>query len=173
MKSARKVPASPIPKPDLGKARVQFDLSRKEFLSLLKCVSLGETMANGYRVDDVIQEYRGIEPIALEIAEREGFHDLVEREADSRRLFPTRKLDEMVSDETDAFEEASFWEEAANRLVVRDTVRKLGENKIRRMGRERFALEMLRRANEYHSEFEKFGVDRLEIIDHPEGRTGS
>lgn len=173
MKSARKVPASPISKPDLGKARVKFDLSRKEFLSLLKCVSLGETMANGYRVHDVIQEYRDVERVVLEIAEREGFPDLVERDADSGRLFPARKLDEMVSDETDAFEEASFWEEAADRLAVRDMVRELGEKKIKNMGRERFALEMLRRANGYHSEFGKFGVDRLEIIDHPEGRTGS
>ena len=165
MKSKPKVPVSPISKGDNGEARVQFDLSRAEFLSLLKIVSLGETMANGYRVDDRIQEYIDIEQIILKLAEREGFHEFVEHDPKLGAHFPTATLDEMTSELVVEFEEDSFWEEAADRLAVRDMAREFGERKLKKMPRVRFGLERLKRANEYHSEFENYGIDRLEIVD--------
>lgn len=173
MKSKPKVPVSPAPKGKNGEARVQFDLSRAEFLSLLKAVLLGETMANGYRVDDRIQEYMDIEQIILRLAEREGFHELVEHDPKLGAHFPTAKLEEMTSDLVDDFEEDSFWEEAADRLAVRDMARELGEKKLKKIPRVRFVLERLKRANEYHSEFENYGIDRLEIVDTSEDRSGS
>jgi hypothetical protein len=173
MRKRTRVPISSVSSRLDKDPRVHFDLSSAEFLSLLRIVSMGETMANGYRIDDRIPEYMDIDQIILKLAAREGFHDLVDFDEESRKYFLSRKLDEMVSDLIDDFEEMSLWEEMAYRLASRDMAREFGEKGVKKLPLKKFSAELFSRADRYASEFEEHGVDRLEIIGPPSGRTGS
>lgn len=168
-----KVPATPVSKLKDGDARVHFDLSRAEFLSLLKIVTLGENMANAARVDDRIQEYQDIDQLILGLADREGFSDLVELDGELGEYFPTRKLEETVLGLIEEFEEDSFWEEATFRLAERDLIREFGEKKIKKLPKLKYVESLFRRAEKYAAEFDEHGLARLEIVASAGGQTES
>jgi hypothetical protein len=163
------MPAKPkIPKTSNAKrldedALVDISLTRTQFRNLLKAVYLGEYVANGYRVEDRIQEFEDIEQTLLVLAERLGFRDLVEYDEGLKKYFPTNEFDEAMMIYLDDFEEESFWEELSSRLAVRDMFREFGEKGVKRMSRMTYATEQLKRQGRYAREMEDHGIDRLEI----------
>ena len=164
MKKRGSVPKTQVAKTSDHEFSINFSLTKAQFLSLLKTAYLGEYVVNGYRTDDRVQEYENIEQFLLFMAEKAGFKDLVEYSNDLKMYFPTSALDDMLMPLIDEFQNESLWDELVQRLARRDTIRKSGIKAFRAMSPvERFKAQCP--FDEiYESEFDPYGLDRLEII---------
>ncbi len=63
----------------------------------------------------------------------------------------------------DKFEDDSFWEELVARFADRDANRKYGQRKLRKMGLEERIKKIGEIEEKYSVEFERHGLDRLQI----------
>lgn len=126
--------------------KMSMELTKEQFLSLLKAVYLGNWLANAHRdggpEDAREAEYSEIEHLVFSFAERFGFGRYAENEATERgEFYPTRAFeDETGVDELIAeYDEETFWDELPERLGLRDFHRRYSEEEIERMsGDERF-----------------------------------
>ncbi|MBM3306378.1 MAG: hypothetical protein FJY79_10635 [Candidatus Aminicenantes bacterium] len=165
MKPKSKVPATPVGRPLHEGAPVHIELTRGQFLSLLKAVYLGEHMANGFRTrDEAIQEFSEIAHTLLALAEKLDFSDFVDYDEELKDYFPTKEFEEAMDPLIDDFENETFWEELSYRLALRDLVREFGEKRLKKMPRMKYAQELFERQDKYAEEERTYGLDRLEIV---------
>lgn len=165
MKQKPNVPATPVGHPLHKEGPVHVELTRGQFLALLKTVYLGENMANGFRIgEERLQEFIEIRHTVLALAKKLGFNDLVEYDEELKDYFPTKEFDEAMDPLIDDFENESFWEELSYRLALRDLLREFGEKRLKRMARMKYAQELFERQDKYAEEGRTHGLDRLEII---------
>ena len=145
---------------------MEIKFTEKQYESLLKLVYLGNWMINAIRlVDEQIKEYENIEQYIFSFAKDAGLENWIEFDNELNKFYPTKEFEENTDVEQfkDDYDDELFWEELTYRLGGQDFIREYGETAIRKMTwEERFKKEQPF-IEKYEEEFEKYGIENLEI----------
>jgi len=144
---------------------MEIILTNEQFRTLVRLLYLGEWVANSFRLqDESLKEYADLEQCILDIAEKKGFAELVGYEKGLKAVFPTRELEEEMDRLIDEYDIFTFWDKLADWMAARDFRRDFGPEAKASMDDWKRVSEISRRSEAYEKEFEKHGLDRLEIV---------
>lgn len=154
-----------------NKEKKNIELTKKQYLALLKAVYLGNWVANANRdgspQDPHLDEYESIEDYLFSLAPEFGLAKYVDHEkSDGSRYYPTNAFDEEtgVHELREEYEEDAMWDELCDMLGERDFHRTYSPNDILKMSDEERFTKMQECIIRYELECEKYGVERLEIM---------
>jgi len=152
---------------------MNMEITKEEYRNLLDLLLIAHGVLHAYEAEDnpVAERYeQTIQKIHF-FAAAMGFQDLIQLDPDAGGYYPAPKFEETseAGEVLDAFVDASFWDELIRRFSERDVARGLGGYEL--LGglsmTERFALEAPVRSK-YSEEFDQHGIERLEIVEHPQ-----
>ncbi len=141
-----------------------IELTKKQFLTLLKTVYIGNWIANAQKIpsDNEGDEYQQMENLFFSYAEKFGYEKYVDHQADDgTNYYPTRFFEEEtdVRDKIEDYVEKSFWDELVDRLVTLHIFKEYGNVKIGKMKKEEYWELLDKYTEKYLSELEKNGLD--------------
>lgn len=149
----------------------QIEFTRKQYLALMKAVYLGNWMANAERdagpLDPLMDEYEELLHFVFCHALRFGLEKYASKEPeDGDACHPTRLFEEGTDVRAlrDAYDDAIFWEEIAERLGERDFHAQYDEAAIAGMSEDEYVRKHHECIDRYDDEFAERGIDRLEIV---------
>ncbi|MDO8668642.1 MAG: hypothetical protein Q7K35_06205 [bacterium] len=146
---------------------MKINLTKNQYLALMKLVYLGNWLANASRLqDEQIKEYEEMEGYIFSFAEEFGCNRYVEHEPeDDARYFPTRYFEEEaeVRGLIEDYDNEIFWQEAVDRFGDRDFIKKYGREEIEKMDRDERFIKIMECQEKYEKEFEENGIERMEI----------
>jgi len=145
---------------------MKIELTKEQYLNLLKLVYLGEWMANAHRTEDRIEKYENSLSQILSYAKDFGFSDYADdEEVGDGRIYPTRKFEEEtgVHDLHDEYDEDTFWDELIDRLKGRDFFKHYKKEELEKMTQDEYFDNLGKFTDKWEEEFEKHGIDRLKI----------
>jgi len=141
-----------------------IELTKKQFLSLLKAVYLGNWMATANRTPSeekpMHKAYNDIADYIYSLAPKFGLADKIEHELEydvSGKLTEVSRLHE-------EYDEDIFWDELCDRLGERDFHRKYSPEEIRKMISDDRFLKLQECIIAWEVEAEENGIERLEIV---------
>ncbi|MGN0998397.1 MAG: hypothetical protein ACI4PO_02450 [Faecousia sp.] len=141
---------------------MQIELTAKEFRHLLDMVYIGNWVLNSTRGDDRFQDYDDLESKLFALCRTNGMHILAEDW--NGTVIPSKAYEEGGIHQAIAFyEDNVFYEILAEELSRRD----MGYQDITEENYD----EILSRMEQYMTEFEQSGLDRL-ILEDSEGESG-
>ncbi len=144
---------------------MEIKLTKEQYEDLVKLVYLGNWMINAIRVHDLVEKFEELEQYIFSFYNEFGLKDYIEYDEEDKRFYPTRKF-EMESEAQEyraEYDNDTFWDNLINRLASRDFVKKYEEHAIKKMTIEEIIEKHNSFAKKYEEEFEKYGIDRLEI----------
>lgn len=133
---------------------MELELSRKQFRRLLDMVYIGNWVLNSARGNDRFQDYDQVESLLFARAAAEGMPSLAqlwEGEVVPSQAFVNGGIHEAIAD----YEDAVFFDILAEDLARRD----MNDVPIDESNYD----ELRRRMDEYMTEFELHGTDRVQI----------
>ncbi len=147
---------------------MKIELSPEEFKTLLETLELSNWVlfAND---PDIVPEKRKFDALEQKIymhAKQFGFEHLIEYDNELKKYYPTRELEDSdgVYEYIQEYKATSFWEELIERLSIRDIIKNNDPEKLEHL-KQIEQLEMEKPFQEkYMNEFEKYGIERLEIV---------
>ncbi len=147
--------------------RSHIELTKDEYVALLEMLEMSSWVLFAYQLDDRPnrRKYQMLHQRIMSLAPAFGCEDLVEFSERFKEYFPTRELETRCETFINEFENDTFWEELADRLTMRDVIRKVGEEKYRSMEFEQRMHEIDPVEQRYWDEFEEHGLDRIEIVE--------
>ncbi|OGM58706.1 hypothetical protein A3A75_00570 [Candidatus Woesebacteria bacterium RIFCSPLOWO2_01_FULL_39_10] len=99
----------------------------------------------------------------LEMAEKLGYKELFEKY--KRELIVSNSLGLKEDEIMDIFHEDVFWEELQTRMGKRDFFESMTEGEKKELKKKHWFPERVQKFyDKYQKEFEKFGIDRLQIV---------
>src|SRR3989344_3016848 len=115
----------------------------------------------GFSICQAPEQYPELESYLLENAEELGLKDMVDifRE---EKVVDEKYLNKAI-DDLQEYEEYTFWDNLARKLASRDVLKKFGDKKLRAMSDREYINAEYPIEDEYHNEFEKYGIDRIKI----------
>lgn len=140
----------------------QIQLTKKQYLDLIKLLYLGNWMANAQRVKP-LKKYEDLENHILSFYKDFDMADFVKYDKKYKKFFPLRKLEDEkdVLKLVEEYDENNFWEELINRLTNRDFLRKNTTEEIKKMTvEERFEL-MDEFEEKWNQEIYEFGLENF------------
>jgi hypothetical protein len=142
---------------------MKIELANEQLASLAKLVFLGNWLANSWRNEDVIEEYDEVESLVLAAAAKNGLEDYVEFDEEEKKAFPSRELEEKMTEVVDFYNDNTFWDQLIYRLADRDYVRKYGEESFEQLATDKGMEKERPLVEKYEKEFNEHGLDRLEL----------
>ncbi|MBU2592256.1 hypothetical protein KKD61_02250 [Patescibacteria group bacterium] len=142
------------------------EFTKKQFLSLMKAVYLGNWMANAWRIKGRVKDYERIEDYIFSLAPRFGLDRCMDHEeSDGDRYYPTSYFEEEtdVDRRHEEYDEDTFWDELAERLGERDFFEKYSIEEIKKMPREERFTKHCECVDLVNKEIEKRGLKRMRI----------
>ena len=147
---------------------MKINLTKRQYWNLIRATYMADWMANaiceaGMKGDDGIKEIRDY---VFSFAKEMGYEDFAEYSGDMGKYYATFDLDDDPSIRRliERYDERAFWDEIVERLGERDFFDKYTKEKIQKMNDdERFAKRM-ECEDKWGKEFEKYGIERLEIL---------
>ncbi|MBX3009795.1 MAG: hypothetical protein KF816_17350 [Melioribacteraceae bacterium] len=140
--------------------KIQLNLNRQQFDSLLKIFYLGKWMLESHEDDFEIKFKREQELEQFIFAHADN--DLVEFSNEFGRFLPTTKFEYEMEDTIHKYDGHIFWDELAHKLAERDLENELGK-KVDKMTIEERLLGEEKHLDKYFNEFMKNGVKNLTI----------
>lgn len=150
---------------------MKINLTKKQYLDLLKLVYMGNWMANAIRVGDKkdpkIDKFVEMEQYIFSFAKEYDFDNLVEFDEHFKRFFPTREFEDNTDIEElrENYDDEIFWDELHHALSRRDFLKNYTKKELDKMD----YLEIIHKEEPFREkwakEIDKHGIDRLEIID--------
>jgi hypothetical protein len=146
---------------------MKIGLTNSECRRLIEMLFMAEWIMNAHKTEapSPTDEYIQLEQKIYSLADRMGCQDLVEYDETLKEYFPTRLLEDGPAMQyIDEYNNDTFWDELLERLVRRDMVRMFGAERLARMTlEERWQAEDPVR-EKYATEFERKGIDRVEVM---------
>ncbi len=149
-----------------------IELTKEQFLVLMKAVYLGNWMANASRTggkdDPHIKEYEEILDYIFSLASRFGLEKYVDHEEkDGDRYFPTNEFEEKTNVHKlhEDYDEETFWDELPERLGDRDFYRMYSKDDWKKMTQDERFLKLQECIIKWEEEIDNNGIERLEIVD--------
>lgn len=145
---------------------MEIRFTKEQYEDLVKIVYLGTWMINAFRTDDCIKKFDELEQYIFSYFREFGLQQGIEQDNDLEQFFITQKLEEGELERyIDDYNNDNFWEELIHRLARRDLLKKYGEDKITKMNWEERLEKEAPFIGKYEEEFEKYGIERIEIQD--------
>ena len=113
---------------------MKLELSKDEYRSLIDMIYIAEWVMNAHKIekDPSTEKYAELEQRISSFADKMGYQDLIVYDEDLKRYFPTRKLEDGPARQyIEEYDNDSFWDELIERLIERDVLREIGEEKLR------------------------------------------
>jgi len=149
---------------------MEVKLTKEQYENLIKLVYLGNWMINAIRSgsegDPRIKKYEDIEQYIFSFAKDVGLEKYIEYDEKFKQFFPTEDFDEDPEMEQyrQDYDNEVFWQELADRLGSRDFLKEYGAEVIRKMDQKERFLREQEFIIKYEEEFEKHGINYLEIV---------
>lgn len=143
-----------------------IELTKKQFIALLKVVYLGNWMANANRAKNMKKEHEGIEDYIFSLAPKFGLEKYMDHEAsDGERYYPTGEFEENTDVHVlhDEYDEETFWDEMAERLGERDFFERYSLKEQKKMTKDERFTKLYECIDLYYDEFEKSGIKRIRM----------
>jgi hypothetical protein len=144
---------------------IKIEFTKAQYEDLIKLVYLGNWMINAICTDDIVKKYDNVEQHIYSFAKDVGLDRYIEFDSELNKFLPTTELeeDEEIEKYREEYDDEIFWDEVTDRLAKRDFIKKYGENAIKKMTwKERLEKEYPF-IEKYEEEFEKYGIENLEI----------
>lgn len=150
------------------KPQVQISLTKEQYKTLVEMVYLGHWMANATRTK-TIKKYDDMEQLVFSFTKQAGLQDCIDFDNGMKMFFTLREFEEtVVLPLKEDYDDYTFWDELIHRLAWRDAERKFGKQLQEGMT----TAEQLKAkdaiAGEYEDEFDKNGLDNVEIPNVPQ-----
>ncbi len=143
---------------------MDIKLSRAQYETLMRLVYLGNWVVNGFRDKDKDADSDALENFVYAKARDFGLGDRIVYDEAADAHFPTESQESEWMADLDDYKNDLFWDELMYRLADRDLVARFGEANVEAMPveeRKRMEDEL---ADQYYKEFEKTGLDRLQLV---------
>ncbi|OHB20716.1 MAG: hypothetical protein A2666_01645 [Parcubacteria group bacterium RIFCSPHIGHO2_01_FULL_47_10b] len=150
--------------------KTNIELTKKQFRVLMNALQIAGSVyaIMGDMVDEKYKkpshELDELENYVLESADALGLSDMVEVFRGTK--VASKELIDKAIDDLREYEEYTFWDNLARKLADRDLLRKLGKSKLRALSNLEYINAEYPLEDHYHKEFEKYGLNRLEIVKH-------
>ncbi|MCX7123998.1 MAG: hypothetical protein NTV32_10140 [Gammaproteobacteria bacterium] len=142
-----------------------IELTKTEYISILKAVYLGAWMANAHRTNDVKDEYESAQKLMLSLAPQFDCTEYVNPDR-SKDIYPSLKLEAGEPETLRAdYNEATFKSELATILGTRHFAKRYSEDEIAKMSEEDHFEKLNNCIDLYTDEFEEFGISRISFPD--------
>jgi hypothetical protein len=146
---------------------MENNFTKKQYLTLMKLVYLGNWLANSHRLsDDQIKEYEEMEDYIFSFAKDFGYERYVDHEEkDGARYYPTSYFEEETDIQKliDEDSEENFWQEAIDHFGNRDFLKKYSREEIEKMDQKERFMKIMECQDKYEKEFNDNGINRFEI----------
>lgn len=143
--------------------KLNIELTREQYLTLLKAVYLGEWVANANRVghgeDSRLAKYEEIKDYLFSLAPQFGFSKNIEHELEYNESGTTE-----VSRLHEEYDAETFWDELCDRLGTRDFYRKYTKEEAQKMTDEEHFLKLQECIIQVEEEIEEHGLERLVVM---------
>lgn len=150
-----------------NKEKSNFELTKMQYEVLMNALQIAGSVY-GVMGDMVDKKYKKqsdkldeLESYLLENAGELGLYEMVDI-FQEKKVVDEEYLNKAIDDLSE-YEEYSFWDNLARKLADRDLLRKLGEEKLRAMDNIEYINAEYPIEDEYHKEFEEYGLDRIKI----------
>lgn len=147
---------------------MKIGISKGEYKILLQIFEMADWVLTAHKTkeDKRHKPYKKLEQKIFSLAEVMGYNSFIEYSDELREYFPTRKYEDTCSamEFFDEFENESFWDELINRLAERDAIRGIGESAFKAFKIVDRITKVEEHKEKYYDEFEKYGLDRIGII---------
>ncbi len=143
---------------------LNIELTKKQFVALLKAAYLGRWVAVGDKSDGLDdpdrEEIASAERYLMTYAEPAGVPELVEADAHGK-VRPSSKMDIALDPLIDSCLDEVFWEELTQRLTERDFEQRYTKTEMEAMSDKEFEDARLEIEEAWRDEFDQRGLDRL------------
>ncbi|MCX6560487.1 MAG: hypothetical protein NTZ26_08220 [Candidatus Aminicenantes bacterium] len=143
---------------------MDIKLSRAQYETLMRLVYLGNWMVNGFRDKDKDSDTDALENYIYAKARDFGLGDRITYDEEADAHFPTETQESEWLADLDDGKNDLFWDELMYRLADRDLVARFGEANVDAMSAEERKRMEDELADLYYKEFEKNGLDKLQLI---------
>ena len=143
---------------------MRIELTKKQLKEMLLAAMLYSFIRGGLADDkgEDFKKYEELENYLLKIAEENGFNDLVEKF--HGHLIPSDELSELEEEIMSEYDDDALWSELITRLGRRDFFRTVTPDEDKEMKKRDWLPDRAQEFfDKYDKEFEKYGVERLEI----------
>lgn len=145
--------------------KVNIELTREQFVTLLELVTLGELAVNSRREENEIDDkYIQLLQHTFSYASGLKLDDIIEFDKMNNYYRPTERFDEeVILPLIDEYDDATFWDELQLRLAQRDMLDKHGYDKLMAASEvERLRIEDSF-IEKYSKEFAENGLNNLSV----------
>ena len=150
----------------------KIELTKEQFLTLMKVVYLGNWMANANRTggkdDPNVKEYEEISDYIFSLASRFDLEKYISHEAeDGDKYFLTNEFEEKTDVKRlhEDYDEETFWDELPERLGERDFYRMYSKEDWKKMTRDERFIKLQECIIKWEEEVDNNGIEKLEIVD--------
>lgn len=149
---------------------MQIEITEEEYGKLLDLLSIANSVLTGHKGQDPrTEEYVQLIQKLYALAKETDQGGKIAYDRELGRYVPVKKFEESSDAQSflDEYTDEVFWHELIYRLTERDVERQAGgyEKTLTMTPEERFDLETPVE-EKYLEEFEKHGIERLEIVEH-------
>ena len=149
--------------------KINIQFTKEQFWDLMRSLYMADWMANAICEMDM-KEDKGIKDIRdyiFSFAKEMGYGDYVEYDDEHKKFYATLDMDDEPTTRklVERYDEHSFWDEIIERLGERDFFRKYARSDMVKMNKEEYFTKCMESEQVWAEEFEKHGIDRLEIVD--------
>ena len=147
---------------------MKIEISKAEYKILLHVLEMADWTLTSHKSKDEKRHkpYRKFEQKIFSLADVMGYGSLIEYSKEFHEYMPTRKYEDTCSamEFIEEFENESFWDELIDRLAERDTIIEVGEAEFKALKPIDRISKVEEHKEKYYDEFEKYGVDRIGIV---------
>lgn len=144
------------------KPEIQISFTKEQLEDFLDVVCLGEWMINATRIER-IKKYDDLAQRVFKAAKDAGIEG-VEYDEEDKTYWLTREFEDSILQEfKDEYDNETFWDDLPDRLAERDLEKKFGRKAVEAMDNETRFKERMRLCQKYENEFEKNGIERVEV----------
>jgi len=143
---------------------MKIELSRDEYLNLVKLVYLGNWVVNAIRTEDFDTGANEIEQKILSYAKDQNYENLADYISDDNMFYPSVELEQLVSKDLDAYDDENFWNSLSNHLGTRDFIQLYSQEEIEAMTDHERVTKQFECSDKYEDEFYNNGIERLQIV---------
>lgn len=134
---------------------MRIDLSKEQYLKLVRLVLAGNWLVNSHRTgEEIIEEYEKIEQHILSFYRRYDAEDTITFDEEYSRYYPTKELEAEIMELSDDYDEKNFWDGLVSRMAKKEAMKKYSDPTVEQI----WNLE-----DKYSDEFEENGLKRLKI----------
>jgi hypothetical protein len=148
-----------------GNKKMRINLTKKQYITLIKLVYLGEWVVNAHRTGDRVKEFEEFDQYILSFCKDFNLEGNITYDEKLKMFFLTSEfIDETgLDDYIDEYDENTFWDELIYRLSRRDLIDRYGEEAVKNMKIEELIDKEQVFIEEYEEEFRRNGINNLVI----------